>query len=198
MSALDLTDDEVARLRKGELVQLRRPLDPQPPTIEAVKKRTGAGFSVYQWRPGKWDIGGPVGVVRDMMGRRPQWECPLATVGSAMAVQGSAERCRVVAVTAGETDGVWLWTTTVETTTPTEPGWYWYRWTAEPCRGVRNHEPQPVLVLSRAAGRLWGELVDSLGLVSVDALTSLGEWLGEAKPPGMRVKPSAPADGGAR
>jgi len=182
MDTIELTGEQIARLRKGEQVQLQRPLDPQPPTVEAVNKRVGCGgFSIYQWRPGKWDISGPVGVVRDMMGCQPTWECPLATVGTVMAVQGSTERGRVVAVEAGEVDGVWMWTTTVETTTPTEPGWYWYRWTSEPRGGVRDHEPQPVNVVDKGVHQLYVEFV-AFGCWSVPLLTGRGEWLGAVEP----------------
>jgi len=51
----------------GKKLETRRILKPQPPSIVAVKRRAGTGFSIFTDSPSGFRVAGPVWAVRDLM-----------------------------------------------------------------------------------------------------------------------------------
>lgn len=72
--------------RKGKT---RRVIQPQPPAEEAVRQKSGSGYSwippsgrIPHWRPA-----GPVWAVRELMGREPELRCPYGAPGDRLWVR---------------------------------------------------------------------------------------------------------------
>lgn len=80
----------VRAILDGRKTQTRRLLNPQPPTIAAVKARSGSGFSIFTDHhagfPGEFRVAGPVSVVRDLVGRT-EWKCPHGAPGDRLWVK---------------------------------------------------------------------------------------------------------------
>lgn len=84
----------VRTLLAGNKTQTRRIMKPQPPSVEAVKARCGAGFSID---PGTWCGAhnqfftcGPVQTVRELMGCEPgSWVCQYGKPGDYLWVRES-------------------------------------------------------------------------------------------------------------
>lgn len=74
-------------------INTRRVIKPQPPSVEDVHARTGAGFSLiqsgYTSDPDKWHIAGSVGVACEMAGLKNdyQWKCPYGKPGDRLWVR---------------------------------------------------------------------------------------------------------------
>jgi hypothetical protein len=70
----------VYAIEAGRKTQTRRILKGQPPSEDAVRKRSGSGYSWIPPRNGRphWSVAGPVWAVRDIMGREPTLEVPFA------------------------------------------------------------------------------------------------------------------------
>lgn len=64
----------VRALLEGHKTQTRRMVKPAPPTVEAVRKRSGSDFSIFDDTNGRlpFRVGGPVWAVRDLMGMEPE------------------------------------------------------------------------------------------------------------------------------
>lgn len=83
-----MSADSINAILRGRKTQTRRVIKPQPPQVEAVRERCGAGFTLYhdEGMPERqWQIGGPVLTVRRMMGGGSDdslgphtWRCPYA------------------------------------------------------------------------------------------------------------------------
>ena len=69
---------EVRAILAGRKTEVRRALAPQPPDPLDIARRTGSIFSIFTDRhaPDIFRVAGPVGVVRDVMGRAPEWPVP--------------------------------------------------------------------------------------------------------------------------
>jgi hypothetical protein len=79
----------VRALLAGTKTQTRRAVNPQPPSVEAVRGKAGIGFSMLSPRSGDghWRVSGPVWAVRDLMGAEPQWRCPYGAAGERLWVR---------------------------------------------------------------------------------------------------------------
>lgn len=82
---LILTPHEASGIPGGTVTQIRRVVDPQPPSIEAVKELAGIG---YDWiEPNGtfdyWRVAGPVWAVKELMGleKSPKLKCPFGYPG---------------------------------------------------------------------------------------------------------------------
>jgi hypothetical protein len=81
----------VAAILAGRKTQTRRILKPQPPPHDAVYAKCGDGYTVFtdHHSPNEWRVGGPVGVVRELMGNvpYPTWRCPYGAPGDRLWVR---------------------------------------------------------------------------------------------------------------
>lgn len=82
----------IRAILEGRKIQTRRVIKPQPPSIELVRDKTGAGYSINP--PGiyskvGWWIAGAVGVVCDLIGVKNdyKWKCPYGKVGDRLWVR---------------------------------------------------------------------------------------------------------------
>lgn len=79
----------VRSLLEDRKTQTRRVINPQPPSIEQVTKKSGAGYS---WMPPDritpyFRVAGPVWAVRELMGERPELRCPYGVPGDRLWVR---------------------------------------------------------------------------------------------------------------
>lgn len=84
---IDLSPDEVLGFISGRRTTLRRLLEPQPPSVAAVRGISGADFAIFRdaWgirTRGEFRVAGPVWAVRQLMGgREPRWDAPYGMPG---------------------------------------------------------------------------------------------------------------------
>ena len=79
----------VRAILSGAKTQTRRVMHPAPPSIEAVRAKSGSDFSIFtdQSTPGLYRVAGPVWAVRELMGSEPRWRCPHGEAGDRLWVR---------------------------------------------------------------------------------------------------------------
>jgi len=96
------SDPMIRAINDGRKMQTRRPIVPQPPSIEAVKALSGIDYGWIAPRKADepWRVSGPVWAVRDLMGQEPELRCPYGRPGDrlwvreAWAVEAGLDRSR--------------------------------------------------------------------------------------------------------
>lgn len=82
----------VREILAGRKTQTRRPVKPQPPAVEAVRKRSGSDYHLFvtDGTPrNAWSVAGPVWAVREETGGVEEWRCPYGAPGDRLWVRES-------------------------------------------------------------------------------------------------------------
>jgi len=79
----------VRAILDGRKIQTRRVVNPQPPSAEAVRAKSGSNYDVFRRHKADrvWRVAGPVWAVRDLMAREPGWTCPYGYAGDRLWVR---------------------------------------------------------------------------------------------------------------
>lgn len=84
----------VRAILAGRKTQTRRVVTPRPPSVEAVRAKSGDAFHLFTDfnTPGVWRVAGSVWAVRDLMGGfgggpGPRWRCPYGVPGDRLWVR---------------------------------------------------------------------------------------------------------------
>lgn len=97
----------VRAILAGKKTQTRRPLKPQPPSVDAVQRLAGDGYHLFQ--PVRedlayWGVAGPVWAVREEAGVA-SWRCPYGAPGDRLWVRETWQQMPTGPCRAGEATG---------------------------------------------------------------------------------------------
>lgn len=79
----------IVAILKGEKTQTRRLINPQPPSVEAVRAIAGIDFHLFtdERSEPKWRVAGPTWAVRELISAEPTWTCPYGITGDRLYVR---------------------------------------------------------------------------------------------------------------
>lgn len=86
----------VKAILSGAKTQTRRVVNPQPPSVEAVRQKSGSDYHLFtdQTSEPQWRVAGPIWAVRELMGDNPLWDCPYGSAGDRLWVRESFLPCK--------------------------------------------------------------------------------------------------------